>query len=335
MKQSCIFLLTALLCAAQPQLWAQRHHHEHEQPQRSKASPCFDPSDPSEIPLWGGVQPPGAIGEDPCRDIPYLQAFTPETPSREPRPTILIIPGGGYNNLTNEKEQAPVAEYFASTLHITTFVLHYRLVQDDGTYRYPIPMLDGQRAIRLLRARARELQIDPHSIALFGFSAGGHLASTLALHPHQSFGKIPNDLIDSQSAEVNLLGLGYPVISMNPSAVPPSGSYRHLLFGFEGHELNTLEHQLSGEMNINAELPPVFLFESTDDKRISPQNAILFANALQQAHLPVEFHLFPHGEHGSGLSEGIAGEDQWPSMFTAWILQQWPQLRHPRIRRDD
>jgi len=128
---------------------------------------------------------------------------------------------------------------------------------------------------------------------------------------------------------VNLLGLGYPVISMNPAVVPPSGSYHHLLFDFEGRELKELQHKLSSEENVTHALPPVFLFESLDDKTISPQNSVLFADALKRARVSADVHLFPHGEHGSGLSEGLEGEDAWPSMFTTWISAQWPDVSRP------
>jgi acetyl esterase/lipase len=308
----------------------QRYHREREPEFSDKPNPCFNANDPNETALWR-TNAPGAIGNDPCRDIPYIQAFHAETSSRELRPAILVIPGGGYNQLTDTKEQAPVAEYFASELHVAAFVLRYRLVQKDGAYRYPVPMMDGQRANRLLRARSREFGIDPERIAVFGFSAGGHLASTLALHPDEAFGVLGDDLVDRTSAHVNLLGLGYPVISMNPTVVPPSGSYKHLLFGFDGRELTSLQHHLSGEENVTASMPPVFLFESLDDKTISPQNSVLFANALKRARVPSEVHLFPHGEHGSGLSVGIPEEDAWPSMFANWIAAQWPEQR--RVHR--
>ncbi|MDE1163104.1 MAG: alpha/beta hydrolase [Acidobacteriaceae bacterium] len=279
--------------------------------------------------MWAG-RAPGAMGDDPCRDVPYLQIFHAGGASHEPRPALLIIPGGGYDRLTNGKEQRPVAEYFASELPITTVVLRYRLVQDDGGYRYPIPMWDGQRAIRLLHTQARRLGIDPARIAVLGFSAGAHLASTLALHPEESFGATATDEVDRASAKVDLLALGYPVISMNPAAVPPSGSYKHLLAGFAGRELTELQHRLSGEENVTPALPPVFLFESMDDKRISPQNAVLFADALKNAHVPAEVHLFARGEHGSGLSVGIPEEAAWPAMFTTWMMAQWPELGHKR-----
>jgi hypothetical protein len=132
-------------------------HHKHEA--KPDASPdaashnCYDASDPSEIRLWPGAAP-GATGDDPCRDIPYLRVFrSPKAASRSGQ-GLIVIPGGGYDCLSDAKEQAPVADYFSRQLGnsatrqlgVTTFVLYYRVVQPDGSYRYPIPMWDGQRA---------------------------------------------------------------------------------------------------------------------------------------------------------------------------------------------
>ncbi|WP_213807208.1 alpha/beta hydrolase [Granulicella sp. dw_53] len=319
-------LILFLFSCAQLSMQAQRHRRERESISKPKTNPCFDASDATEIRLWQSPAP-GAVGDDSCRDVPYVQVFQPVDPSRKVHPAILVIPGGGYDNLADKREQASVAEYFVTQLHVTAFVLRYRLVQSDGTYRYPIPLWDGQRAVRLLRARSHDLGIDPSHIALLGFSAGGHLASTLALHPSASFGATATDAIDTGSAQVNLLGLGYPVISMNPEAVPPSGSYKHLLMGFHGNKLKELQHYLSGEENVTPIIPPVFLFESMDDQKISPQNSILFADALRREHVTAEVHLFRHGEHGSGLSVGIPDEDVWPSLFNDWIERQWPGFR--------
>ncbi|OQV21955.1 hypothetical protein BV898_04166 [Hypsibius exemplaris] len=132
-------------------------HHTH----RKSSGNCYSSTNRNDIRLWNGTAP-GAIGKDPCLDVPFLRKFPAkggvETGRKNP-PAILLIPGGGYGRLTNKKEQDPVAEYFAS-LGVTTFILYYRLVETDGTYRYPVPMQDGQRALKLIRARAKDLGVD-------------------------------------------------------------------------------------------------------------------------------------------------------------------------------
>ena len=251
-----------------------------------------------------------------------MRVFRPASGGRLASPAILIIPGGGYDRLSDTQEQAPVAEYFARTFHATAFVLYYRLVQHDGTYRYPVPMWDGQRAIKLIRAEAPKLGIDPRRVAVFGFSAGGHLASTLTLHPDTDFQLVRRDAIDQENGRPDLLGLGYPVISMDPADVPPSGSYRNLLRDFSGTELRQLQNYLSGEKNVTARMPPVFLFESKDDVVISPENSEMFIDALRAHGISTDAHLFNHGKHGDGLATDEPEESAWPSMFGRWLAQR-------------
>jgi len=282
---------------------------------------CYNPSDPNEIRLWKG-RAPGSSGDDPCRDIPFLHIYRAPDASQALRPAVLLIPGGGYDRLTDGKEQAPVAGYFSQKLGLTTFVLYYRLVQTDGTYRYPVPMWDGQRALKLIRYRAKDYGIDSNRVGVFGFSAGGHLASTLALHSATDFNLPVHDAVDSMNGRPDFLGLGYPVISMIPTQFASPSSLSHLLFGYRGDGLDGLENYLSGQDNITRNTPPVFLFESMDDQRISPQNSVIFAQALQAAHIPADVHLFAHGVHGAGLATNIPEEQTWPDLFHQWLERQ-------------
>jgi acetyl esterase/lipase len=300
---------------------AERNGRRDRNAEPAASANCYEQGNPTDIRLWQGAAP-GAIGSNPCRDIPYMQVFQPPSGSASPSAAILIIAGGGYDRLTDTKEQAPVAEYFSRTLHVTAFVLYYRLVQRDGAYRYPAPMWDGQRALKLIRSNAAQYGVDPERLALFGFSAGGHLASTLTLHSAIDFGLPVHDAVDRENGRPNLLGLGYPVISMDPADVPPSGSYRNLLRGFTGAELAKLQIYLSGEKNVTPRTPPVFLFESMDDAVISPENSVLFIQALKDHGIPVDAHLFAHGRHGAGLAIGIPEEDAWPGMFQRWLAGQ-------------
>jgi alpha/beta hydrolase fold len=228
---------------------------------------CYNLSNPQEVRLWEGTAP-GSVGDEPCRDIPFLHIYPASGVTQAP--AILVIPGGGYDRLTDTKEQAPVAIYFSQKLGLTTFVLYYRLVQTDGTYRYPVPMRDGQRALKLIRYRAKDYNIDPNRVGVFGFSAGGHLASTLALHSAADFNLPVHDAVDSMNGRPDFIGLGYPVISMLPTQFASPSSLSHLLHGYSGDELDGLEHYLSGQLNVMRSTPPVFLFESIDDKQISP-----------------------------------------------------------------
>jgi acetyl esterase/lipase len=205
-------------------------------------------------------------------------------------------------------------------LGATTFILYYRLVQDDGTYRYPVPMWDGQRALRYVRANAAQFNINPNHVGVFGFSAGGHLASTIALHSDKNFGLSSQDYLDITNARPNFLGLGYPVISMDPQQYASPSSRKHLLYGYDGNELTRLQNFLSGQKNVGPTTPPTFIFESIDDARISSQNSVLFIQALKNAGIPYEAHLFKHGKHGDGLAEDEPEESVWPALFHTWLI---------------
>jgi acetyl esterase/lipase len=286
-----------------------------------KTDRCYDPNDPRDIRIWSG-NAPGAVGTNPCTDIPFLRIYAPESSAVMSNLGIVVMPGGGYNELIDTEEQAPVAEYFANRLGITSFVLYYRLVQANGTYRYPVPMWDAQRAIRYVRANAAQYGIAPDRVGVFGFSAGGHLASTVAIHFANSFGLPDPDSLDETDARPDFVGLGYPVISMDANQYASPNSLQHLLFGYSGAELSQLEQYLSGQDQVNQTTPPTFLFESQDDKQISSQNSTLFSEALNSAGVPSEVHIFEMGLHGDGLAKGQIAEHVWPRLFRTWLAER-------------
>jgi acetyl esterase/lipase len=279
----------------------------------------YDSSDHDQIRLWDGPAP-GSSGNDPRRDIPFLRVYRAPAQDHAPGSAVLLIPGGGYDRLSDREEQAPVAEYFSQRLTLTTFILYYRLVQSDGTYRYPVPMWDGQRALKLIRYLGSKYGINPGRVGVFGFSAGGHLATMLAVHSGTDFSLPQHDAVDLQNGRPDFLGLGYPVISMNPAQFAAGSSRSHLLYGYRGQALDQLENYLSGQANVHSGMPPVFLFESMDDRRISPQNSVLFDQALQAAKVPAQIHLFTHGIHGAGLAGAIPDEQTWPELFHQWLI---------------
>ena len=180
-------------------------------------------------------------------------------------------------------------------------------------------MWDAQRAVRYVRSNAARFNINPNHIGLFGFSAGGHLAATIALHPTQSFDLTNSDGLDRTNAQIAFLGLGYPVISMSADNFAASASRTYLLRGYTGDQLAQLRDFLSADENVRPNSPPTFIFASYDDKIINPQNSLLFINALQQAGVSYESHMFQHGTHGSGLAEDESEESVWPGLFGQWL----------------
>lgn len=182
-------------------------------------------------------------------------------------------------------------------------------------------MWDAQRAVRYVRNNASRFKLNPSHLGLFGFSAGGHLASTIALHPDQNFNLSSQDSLDKTDARPDFLGLGYPVISMDPQQYASNASLKHLLHGYSGKELLSLEDFLSGQKHVTAKAPPTFLFESLDDQRISAQNSVLFVDALKDAKVANEANIFKHGKHGAGLAKNEPEEKDWPDLFGKWLSQ--------------
>jgi acetyl esterase/lipase len=288
---------------------------------QSSAATCYDANSGRDLRLWDD-QAPGAVGTNPCTDIPFLRIFRPEGRVPATDIGIVVIPGGGYNELIDEKEQTPVGQYFANKLGITTFVLYYRLVQTNGTYRYPVPMWDGQRALRYVRYNAASFGINPDHIGVFGFSAGGHLASTIAIHFATNFDLPSQDNIDQTDARPDFLGLGYPVISMDPDQFASSSSLDHLLHGYTGTQRSQLEEYLSGQKQVSSTTPPTYIFESFDDKVVNSQNSSLFYEALVTAKVPSEAHIFQKGTHGAGLATTEPYEYVWPELFHNWLSER-------------
>jgi acetyl esterase/lipase len=261
------------------------------------------PEDP--LVLWPEGAP-GALGKAPA-DIPTLTAYRPAK-EKMTGAAIIVCPGGGYTHLADH-EGKPVAEWL-NTLGITAFVLKYRL---GPAYHHPAPMLDASRAIRLVRAHAKEWGLDPERIGILGFSAGGHVASTAGTHFDS--GK-PNakDPIERVSSRPNLMVLVYPVITMREKT--HAGSKKNLLGSDPTPELVTL---LSNEEQVTKETPPTFLVHTATDTAVPAENSLLFVAALRKAGVPVELHLYERGPHGFGLGVKDPILATWPARCADWL----------------
>ena len=257
------------------------------------------------IVLWSEGAP-GALGKDPV-DIPTLTPFLP-LKEKATGAAIIICPGGGYGHLADH-EGAPVAEWLNS-IGITAFVLKYRL---GPRYHHPAPLDDAARAIRTIRARAAEWKIDPARIGILGFSAGGHLASTIATH--FDTGK-PNasDPIERVSSRPSLAILVYPVITMGEKT--HAGSMKNLLGDNPPPELIAL---LSNERHVTKETPPTFLVHTITDPGVPVDNTLLFVAALRKAGVPFELHLYERGPHGFGLGGNDPILSTWPARCADWL----------------
>jgi acetyl esterase/lipase len=254
---------------------------------------------------------PGALGTGP-EDRPKITIY--RAPSATASGTgVVVCPGGGYVNLASDHEGKQVAEWLNS-LGVSAFVLQYRV---GPRYHHPAPLQDAQRAIRLVRARARDFGIDPGRLGILGFSAGGHLASTTGTH-FDDGDAAASDPIDRMGSRPDFVILAYPVVTM-------SGPFVH-----HGSQLNligpspdpALAEELSAERRVTARTPPTFLFHTADDASVPVENSLALAAALHKAGVPVELHVFPKGRHGVGLAPGDPVLSQWPGLCAAWLRAQ-------------
>jgi acetyl esterase/lipase len=254
---------------------------------------------------------PGAKGTE-SSDKPAITVHLPQ-PGKATGAAVVICPGGGYRNLALDYEGEECARWLAQR-GVAGFVLHYRLAP---RYRHPAPMLDVQRAIRTVRARAKEWGVDPHKIGVWGFSAGGHLASTAATHFDD--GK-PDaaDPIDRVSCRPDVAILCYPVITFLPPYAH-MGSRSNLL-GPDADE--KLVESLCNDKQVTPQTPPTFLFHTTADTVVPPENSILFYMALRKAKVAAEMHIYEHGRHGVGLAPRDPVLSSWPSRLEDWLKGQ-------------
>jgi acetyl esterase/lipase len=240
-------------------------------------------------------------------ELPYLVAYP--APGAHPAPALLLLPGGGYSFRSEKLDGLDIAEWF-SARGIASFVLNYRV----DPYRYPVPLLDAQRAVRWLRAHAQELGIDPDRLAVYGTSAGGHLAALLATEAGAAAPDDP-DPVERQSSKPNLLILAQAVISLEQYV--HEGSRRHLLGDSPRPELL---HALSADQRVDASTPPTFLWTTRTDEFVDYRNSELFARALREHGIDHEYRLFATGHHGRGLAR-LEGSREWPRLCLDWLAK--------------
>ena len=220
---------------------------------------------------------------------------------------VLVFPGGGYAGLTYESEGAQQAAFFIDH-GIAAFVVKYRLPSDQTMVDKSIgPLQDAQQAIRFVRQHAREWNVDPARVGVIGFSAGGHVATTLATH----FNKAYIDNPDQVNLRPDFLIAAYPVISMD-AAITHMDSRKALL---GTNPSDDLVRMFSNELQVTSETPPTLLLHASDDRLVDVDNTIRFYEALRHAGVPVEAHLFEKGQHGFFLMP----RDRWQGVILEWL----------------
>lgn len=256
--------------------------------------------------LWPGGAP-GAKGEEE-RDKPSLTIYIADR-AKANGTAVVVCPGGGYVNLAMDHEGEQIAEWL-NELGISAFVLKYRL---GPRYHHPVQLNDAQRAIRIVRSRAKEFGVAPDRIGIWGFSAGGHLASTAATHFDAGKAGAGNP-IDRASSRPDFAILAYPVISF--IEFPHVGSRSNLLG--ENYDPKLAEF-LSNDRQVTPETPPTFLFHTNEDSGVPPENSVLFYLALRKAEVPAELHIYEKGRHGVGLAPDDPVLSSWPDRLADWL----------------
>jgi acetyl esterase/lipase len=274
-------------------------------------------------PLWPG-EAPGAkrppAGSEKINDgwrytdieVPQYQVYLAPEGKRTGQ-AVVIFPGGGYGILAMNHEGHDYAKWLAER-GITGVVVKYRVGKPDFGYQFPVPFLDARRAIRTVRANAKEWGVDPAKVGVMGSSAGGHLASLCTTRHADTFAEEGKDEIDKLSARPDFSILIYPVISMGGTG--HSGSRDNLLGRAPSPEL--LE-KCSTEKQVAKDTPPVFLLTTADDF-VDCRNSFDFASACKAHGVPVTLHCFEKGGHGYGMNVGDKGGlAAWPALLDAWL----------------
>ena len=266
---------------------------------------------PESLRLWPG-RPPESLGDaekDQPKLLPFLSAV--ETKSET---AIVILPGGGYGHLAMDHEGVQIAKWLNKN-GIHAFICDYR--HKGKGYRHPAPMLDAKRAIRMVRSNAAQFGIAPNKIGVLGFSAGGHLASTVATHFDSGDADL-DDRIERFSSRPDFAILCYPVIAMGTS-FSHKGSQRNLL-GKNPAEADV--KMLSNHLHVTKNTPPTFLWHCSDDKSVPSENSIVYFQALLASGVPAELHIYQQGGHGIGLASGKTGTQNWSDACLSWMKGQ-------------
>jgi acetyl esterase/lipase len=265
------------------------------------------PAGPAPDLLWPKGAP-GALGTA-DEDRPSITPYIAKSPNGT---AVIVCPGGGYQHLAMDHEGVQIAKWLNS-LGISAFVLKYRL---GPNYHHPAMINDAQRAIRTVRSRALQMQINPDRIGIWGFSAGGHLASTAATHFDAGD---PNaaDPIDRAGSRPDFAILAYPVISLGEFA--HVGSRNNLLGKTPDPKL---VEDLSNDQRVTAQTPPTFLFHTTADATVPVENSVRFYLALRKAGVPAELHIFQNGPHGVGLAPTDATLSAWGGLLANWLRER-------------
>lgn len=232
---------------------------------------------------------------------PAIEVYLPAK-AHTTKQAVLICPGGGYQILAWDKEGTDIAKWLNGQ-GIAGIVLKYRLPEDESNIDpFKSPLMDAQKAMEIIRMNAEEWNINRDQVGVMGFSAGGHLASTLGTQ-------------FTAASKPNFMILIYPVITMKDDFTHQGSKFN--LLG--KNPSDDLVKQYSGELNVSLQTPPTFIIHSEDDGAVPVENSLQFYLALKQNKVPVEMHLLPIGGHGFGLAINRGRLSEWPNYLSSWL----------------
>ena len=237
--------------------------------------------------------------------------------SSKDKAAVLIIPGGGYEALWIDKEGVDVAKWL-NGLGISAFVLKHRIPYWEGKEcRSDVALADAQRAMRIIRKNSKKWEINSKKIGVLGFSAGGHLASTLSTHHDQGIRR-SNLEIEKFASRPDFSILIYPVVTMKQPYVH-MGSRKSLIGKVPSNEI--VEY-FSNEMQVKADTPPAILIHSDNDLGVLVENSVNYYLALRKHKIPAALHVWEDGGHGYGLAKGKGSIKDWPNICQNWMIQR-------------
>lgn len=241
-------------------------------------------------------------------DNPSITPFWPEAAIANGT-AVLIFPGGGYQRLSMMGEGADIAHWFTER-GVAAFVVKYRLHE----YGYPAPLLDGLRAMRLVRKSAEDWNIDPFRIGVIGFSAGGHVAASIVTRPEFAVG---HDPLEDVSARADFAVLAYPVITLGGNDAH-AGSLKALL-GDNPSESLVRENSL--QYHVTQRVPPIFIQHGVGDEAVPVTNSLAFFAEVQKYNKQSELHIYQSNIHGVGMIQGQGSVSSWPQALELWLRQ--------------
>ena len=245
--------------------------------------------------------------------------YYPTSIKKRNKTAVLVIPGGGYQGLWFDHEGVKVANWL-NRLGISAFVLKHRVPHwESEDCRSKVALSDAQRAMRIIRSNSKKWDVNPNKIGVLGFSAGGHLASTLSTH-HDNGLDLSEVEIDKTSSRPDFSVLVYPVITMQDTHYTHNGTKENLLGNKPSKDF---KYYFSNELQVKEDTPPAILIHTNEDVGVPPENSINYYLALRKFNIPSALHIWEGGTHGLGLANNYDGSfKNWPNTVKNWMVER-------------